>query len=429
MLLWFFWGADANAYSTWHYSPHPTKVRSWSKPDLTYLLTGREKHVIKTLSKEYKRRWGGVPARDKDLVYYLGDNANRRCWSAVSGRIPTLRMAGGLMWSVHLRRHMTGREKLLSLGFPVTKETAEAMRVPELPCRNVKRCSLIAGNAMHWSCVGIIQMIALCSFAIVRNVWLHSPYRWRYISTESSIGSEHNSINKESATSFWKGLCAILFGIGTALLILWRMVVGIDMAESGNIQTSKTVFLNILEHESNAYIFSSTLTLRILSYMLKFHPIYCDALWWINFWNSGSVLSFAHIYQWPLPYILRLQSLTSLSDWVKWLQHFPFFIIQPWGNPQRGRQRFCLRNRWGKKIRLRWKKPQRFPPRNQRQRPQNQQPRWIARRKCQRRIVPSARLSFPAGEWAVAVRQRGKSHWSGLNETTYALCSWYLFRS
>ena len=77
-------------------------------------------------------------------------------------------MAGGLTWSVRKRRFMTGREKLGMLGFPVTPSTAESLSVRELPVADPKRSSMVAGNCMHWSSIGVIQLIALVSF---RQVW------------------------------------------------------------------------------------------------------------------------------------------------------------------------------------------------------------------------------------------------------------------
>ena len=131
---------------------------------LKYLLTKREKEVLQKLKKDYKKRYGEDPEKDPDLVIYLGDSAERRSWSAASGRIPTLRMSGGLMWGVQLSRFLTGREKLASLGIPVTSKIARKMRVKELPLTDIKRCSKIAGNCMHWSSIGVIQLIALVSF-------------------------------------------------------------------------------------------------------------------------------------------------------------------------------------------------------------------------------------------------------------------------
>lgn len=131
---------------------------------LKYLLTKREKEVLQKLKKDYKKRYGEDPEKDPDLVIYLGDSAERRSWSAASGRIPTLRMSGGLMWGVQLSRFLTGREKLATLGFPVTSKIARKMRVKVLPLTDIKRCSKIAGNCMHWSSIGVIQLIALVSF-------------------------------------------------------------------------------------------------------------------------------------------------------------------------------------------------------------------------------------------------------------------------
>lgn len=146
--------------------PRPVldKVRKDKPMDYSFLLTKREKGVIRTLNKEYQKRWGMAPTTDRDLVYYLGDNAVRRCWSACSGKLPTLRMAGGLLWSPQRKRFMTEREKLGSLGFPVTGRIARNMKVSELPLSDVKRCSQIAGNCMHFTTIGIVQLVALVSF-------------------------------------------------------------------------------------------------------------------------------------------------------------------------------------------------------------------------------------------------------------------------
>ncbi|CAJ1404524.1 unnamed protein product [Effrenium voratum] len=141
-----------------------TKVRG--KPNIVALLTDRERRVISGLSKEYKARFNEKAETNSNLVIYLGDNECRRCWSAVSGKIPTLRCGGGLLWNPHLKRFMTGREKLSSLGFPVCQASSSAMSVPPLPVLDVKRCSLIAGNAMNFSSVGVVQLVALCSFKI-----------------------------------------------------------------------------------------------------------------------------------------------------------------------------------------------------------------------------------------------------------------------
>lgn len=134
--------------------------------NLSYLLTKRERGCISAFKKIYKKTFTGHAAQsDKNLFMYLGDNtSNRLTWSATSGRIPTLRMSGGRMWSEHAKRWMTGRDKLSSLGFPVTPEVSESMGVPELPVRDIKRASSIAGNAMHFASVTVVQLLALACF-------------------------------------------------------------------------------------------------------------------------------------------------------------------------------------------------------------------------------------------------------------------------
>jgi hypothetical protein len=140
-------------------------VREGEQPDLFYLLTDREKKGVRDYGKAYKKRFKRKPELDKNLFVYLGDNpTNRLTWSAVSKKIPTLRMSGGKMWNMKARRWLTGREKLSSLGFPVTDDVASTMGVPPLPVRDTKRASSVAGNAMNFSSVAIMQLISLVCF-------------------------------------------------------------------------------------------------------------------------------------------------------------------------------------------------------------------------------------------------------------------------
>ena len=105
-----FWGSFQ-----FHGKDAAAKVLKSKRPNLTSLLTAREKGVIKTLRKVYRKRFKSNPDTDPDLCIYLGDSASRKCWTGSSGRIPTLRMAGGLTWSMYRKRPLTGREKLLTL--------------------------------------------------------------------------------------------------------------------------------------------------------------------------------------------------------------------------------------------------------------------------------------------------------------------------
>ncbi|CAE8711111.1 unnamed protein product [Polarella glacialis] len=141
------------------------RVPRGGSPDLRYLLTKREKICISQACRIYKFRFRRDPNKDKNLFLYLGDNvSNRLTWSAVSKRIPTLRMSGGKTWHVMSRRWLTGRETLASLGFPVTASAADSMGVPELPVRDTKRASAISGNCMHFSTVAVVQFVALVCY-------------------------------------------------------------------------------------------------------------------------------------------------------------------------------------------------------------------------------------------------------------------------
>ena len=72
------------------------------------------------------------------------------------------------MWSIPRRRWVTNREKMGILGLPVSPSVASAMGVAPLPAQDVCRSATLAhimGNSMHFSTVGIVQLVALVRFA------------------------------------------------------------------------------------------------------------------------------------------------------------------------------------------------------------------------------------------------------------------------
>ena len=130
----------------------------------------REKKAVNTLKRKYQKLTGQDPESDKDLFFYLGDNPkNRTTWSATSKRIPTFRVGRGKHWNCAGHRWLTGREKLATLGFPVEPASAEAMGVPVVPVRCTKRAEHLAGNAMHFSNVAVMQLLAMSCFALRSN--------------------------------------------------------------------------------------------------------------------------------------------------------------------------------------------------------------------------------------------------------------------
>ena len=136
---------------------------------LDSLLLPREKKAVNQLIQVYRKKFPGKdPYSDDDLFFYLGDSpSNRVTWSAVSRRLPTFRVGTGKHWCCSRHRWLTGREKLGTLGFPISNEVAQSMGVPPLPVRCTKRAEHVAGNAMHFSNVAVMQLIALSCFAQV----------------------------------------------------------------------------------------------------------------------------------------------------------------------------------------------------------------------------------------------------------------------
>ena len=138
------------------------------EPDLTYLLNFREKEQIRRAKKCFLKKTGRQAESNKNLMLFLGDNftERRKTWSLVSQRIPTLRMNTGKIWVFHKKRWLCGREKLASLGFPVTPGLAEAMGVPVLPVTDAQRASSLSGSCMALTTVAIVELVALSSLRL-----------------------------------------------------------------------------------------------------------------------------------------------------------------------------------------------------------------------------------------------------------------------
>ncbi|CAE7496201.1 unnamed protein product [Symbiodinium necroappetens] len=83
--------------------------------NLSYLLSPREREVMTRLDQTYERFYGVPPSMQPDLVYFLGDSAERQNWSAKSGKLPTFRRNAvtGKYWYPAARRWLTNPEKML----------------------------------------------------------------------------------------------------------------------------------------------------------------------------------------------------------------------------------------------------------------------------------------------------------------------------
>ncbi len=142
------------------------KVQPGQKVDLMGLLNQRERGVIRTLGKLYQTKFHKDPCKNPDLFIFVGDSAVRKCWSGTSGRLPTFRRNSGKYWGVAHKRWLTPREKMSSLGFPVSSQQALAMGVPILGISENRRASHIAGNSMNFSSIGVVELVALSCFKL-----------------------------------------------------------------------------------------------------------------------------------------------------------------------------------------------------------------------------------------------------------------------
>ena len=130
------------------------------------LLNVRELLCKQQLDDKYIRSFAEHPSQNGNLVYFLGDSAEYCTWSAASAKIPTYRTTArtGLYWLPKQGRWLTSKERLCSMGFPCTHETAEAMAVPMLGATDIQRASDLCGNSMHFTTCGIMQLISLSCF-------------------------------------------------------------------------------------------------------------------------------------------------------------------------------------------------------------------------------------------------------------------------
>ncbi|CAK9031406.1 Uncharacterized protein SCF082_LOCUS19629 [Durusdinium trenchii] len=145
------------------YQPHST--------DLTYLLSTRELMALDQYEQEYFNRIGVPATLDEDLIVFLGDNPGYSLTWSLNGKIPCYRVnaKSGLHWSPRFQRFLTSKEKLATLGWPVTPEICTSMRAPIIPTLDVKRASDLAGNGMHLSNVGTAQILALTCFGLASS--------------------------------------------------------------------------------------------------------------------------------------------------------------------------------------------------------------------------------------------------------------------
>ena len=144
-----------------------TRKVAWKsgETDLRYLLNAREQKALAQYESEYRRRTGKSMEQSPSMVCFLGDNPSWSLTWSFHGQLPTYRKNSGLYWIPALRRWLTAKERLLSLGWPVVPQVASAMCSPLVPALDVKRASDLAGNSMHFLNTGMQQLVALASYS------------------------------------------------------------------------------------------------------------------------------------------------------------------------------------------------------------------------------------------------------------------------
>ena len=147
--------------------------------NLKYLMTPRERQTCETLDARFHIRFRKPPWGDRNLVYFLGDDASyTTTWSGCSGKLPTMRCnsKSALFWLPSQQRPLTSKELLVSMGWPCVPEVAARMGVPIVGASDPKRAADLLGNSMHFTTAGIMQLITLACFAPARW-WIHPLWK------------------------------------------------------------------------------------------------------------------------------------------------------------------------------------------------------------------------------------------------------------
>ena len=90
---------------------------------------------------------------------------SRKISAFIPGVHPLSILLNRKFWLPAQDRWLTSKEKLISMGFPVTAELADSMRVPLVGAKDCKRAADLAGQGMHFQTAGIMQLLALACFA------------------------------------------------------------------------------------------------------------------------------------------------------------------------------------------------------------------------------------------------------------------------
>ena len=128
--------------------------------DWGYLLTAKQRGYNGGYCEAMSSKRGVDARLDERRVFDLGQRPHFTGVRSV-GEVPVIRRSGALLWSPCRRRWMTPKEQAGIMGFPVSRELAQASRtsLDEL----TTTCPSAVGNAMHVANLGVVILAVMAS--------------------------------------------------------------------------------------------------------------------------------------------------------------------------------------------------------------------------------------------------------------------------
>ena len=149
--------------------PKDTVVDESSVGDWWSYMTAWEQEQALAYAGQWYKDHGKSPNQDWRAVFAVGQTATTHATTSQLGSDGTVRMMcytkGGTrrLWVPARKRWVTGREKLMSMGMPITREAAEVARVAIFDCTTDRKWHSRAGNGMVVPNVGLVLAAVLSS--------------------------------------------------------------------------------------------------------------------------------------------------------------------------------------------------------------------------------------------------------------------------
>eukprot|EP00973_Karenia_brevis_P032530 4487002-Karenia_brevis.AAC.1 len=134
----------------------------------TQLLTESELVRKQLYDLAWLAKTRSSPLVNPDLVYNLTDNPEvRLSWTTSNLAIPTYRTNTNFLWYPAFNRHLSRRERLATLGFPVFPPLAVAAGSSHILGKDLKETQTMVGNSMHLANATCVVAACLASTVMV----------------------------------------------------------------------------------------------------------------------------------------------------------------------------------------------------------------------------------------------------------------------